>query len=135
MPEINFEPLNMVGLSLDVPIFGSGQKLARVQQAKMEMFKAENSKDQLETALTLQAEQALTEYLMSIRQFTIDEEGFDLSKRIFTQTTRKYGLGLSSSFDLTNSQNQMLQNQQSYFSSMFNVLSKKLALDKAYGKL
>jgi len=134
-PAMMMEPKSMIGLKLTVPIFGSGMKLYKIKQAKIEYLKAQNTKSFATEGLYLAVAQAENELTVAVEQYEIQKESMALAERIFSQTIKKQKRGMASSFDLTTAQNQFLQAQQAYFQAMFMVLSKKIALDKAYGNL
>ena len=45
------------GLSLNVPIFASGQRYSKIQKAKIELDKARNTKEQVSDQLLIQEKQ------------------------------------------------------------------------------
>lgn len=134
-PQMSFEPKSLIGVKLTVPIFGSGMKMMKIKQAKIEYLKAQNSSAQLKEGLILGAEKAEVDLSVAVKKYEIEQEKMELAKRIFDQTIIKHKTGMASSFELTTAQNQFLQTQQSYFQAMFDVLNKKIAADKAFGKL
>lgn len=134
-PEMLMEPKSMVGLTLTVPIFGSGMKIFKIKQAKIDYLKSQNSKEFATQGLWLAAEQAENDLTVAVKQYNTQKESMMLAERIFKQTMKKQKRGMASSFELTTAQNQFLTAQREYFQAMFTVLSKKIALDKAYGNL
>lgn len=134
-PEFNFFNPNMVGISLNVPIFSSFGRSAKLQQAKLELIKTQNTKIQVVDGLQLQIAQARNELSSSFEKYTVEKENLTLAEKIFDDTVLKFKNGFSSGLELTQAQNQMLNTQASYFTAMFEVLKAKNTLDKALNNL
>jgi outer membrane protein TolC len=109
--------------------------MAKVGQAKMELEKTRNQKEQQSQMLILGAQQALNEYNSAFENYTNEKQNFELSKKVFDQTTLKFKQGMVSALDLTTVNNQLLQAQLSFAAAVQDLLTKKVALDKAYSKL
>lgn len=129
----NWYPANIVGLSMKIPIFGSGQKLAKISQQKIELDKVQNSKYQLSQSLDMQVIKARLEFTNANETYILQKENKNLSEKIYNDYETKYKEGMASSLELTQSQLQYLNTEQSYFQSIFNLLDAKNKLDKALG--
>ena len=57
----------------------------------------------------------------------------NLSEKIYNNYETKYKQGMASSLELTQSQIQYLNTEQTYFQAIFNLLDAKNKLDKALG--
>ncbi len=134
-PEFDFTMRHMVGVSLSVPVFASGQKKARVDQARIELEKSQIKKDQESERLIMQVSQARFDYLNALEQYFNEKDNYELSSRILANTTKKYRQGMVSSMDLTLSNNQCIQAQISYSQAVLELLNAKVTLDKAYNNL
>jgi len=126
-------PANIVGLSMKFPIFGSGQKLAKVAQQKIELDKIQNSKYQLSESLNMQVIKARLEFQNAHDSYLIQKENKSLSQKIYNNYEIKYKEGMATSLELTQSQLQYLNTEQAYFQAIFNLLDAKNKLDKALG--
>jgi outer membrane protein len=123
-------PTNLVGLQLSVPIFSSGMRLSKVNQAKIELEKIQNTKQQVEQGLELAFEQTRNTLKTSRDKLETERESLNLSENIYNKTIIKYKEGISSSMDLTMAQNQYLTTQGNYLSAMVELLNAKAELDK-----
>lgn len=128
-------PKNMVGVSLNWNIFQSGMRYAKISQAKIELEKARNIKEQEGERLTIAAQQALYDYKTAFRKYQNEKTNFELSEKIFDKTRFKYEQGVSSSLELSIVNTQYLGAQISYSTAIQQLLNAKVALDKAYNKL
>lgn len=125
---------SLFGVSLNVPIFSSLERTSRVQQAKIELKKAERAENETEQKLLLQHQNALLNYQNALETFQTSKETLYLAERIEKKENIKFFEGVSSSFDLSTAQNQLYGKQQEYLQAIFNLISKKVALETALDK-
>lgn len=126
---------NIIGLQLDVPIFASGQRAAKISQARIELMKMQNNKQNLRQALNVEFAQAKSDFMLAYNTFQKQKKNLELSKKIYEKTHIKYKEGVSSSLELTQAQNQYLDAQSNYYSAIFNLLQAKTKINKISGKL
>jgi outer membrane protein TolC len=129
-PALDFEPKDVLGITLSIPIFSSGSRLMKVKQAKLALDKAENSQSQFEKGLSLQFDNQRLNYQTAYNTFTNQRESSELSKRIFDKTTAKFKQGVSSSLELTQAQSQYLTTVSSYYNSVLSLLNARVELQK-----
>jgi len=126
----NMNPADLLGFSVSIPIFSSGQRIAKVGQARIAYEKAKTDKIQATQGLFLEYEQSRTNYLTSLDKYKNSRVSMKLSEKIYNKTTIKYKEGVSSSLDLTQTQNQYLQAQSDYYGSVLDLFKNKNKLDK-----
>jgi outer membrane protein len=119
-----------VGVSLNVPIFSSGARNARTQQARIRLDQAKTQLTETEQKLKLAYENTKSEYEFSIEEFNTSKSNLRLAERIESKQQTKFTEGLSSSFDFSEAQRQLYAAQQSYLQSMIDVINKRAALEK-----
>jgi outer membrane protein TolC len=123
-----------LGVGLNVPIFSSFGKTARMQQAKIALEQAKNLLTETEQRLKLHYQNAKSDYEFSVEQYLSSKENLSLAERIERKQQVKFTEGLSTSFDFTDAQRQLYSAQQDYLQSMIDVINKKAALEKAIGQ-
>lgn len=123
-------PTTVWGLNLSVPIWGSGQRYHRIGQAKLELEKAETTRDMVGQTLEMQVMNARSEFLTAYSVFVNERNNLALAEKIQMRTLTKYKEGVASSMELTQAQNQYLSTQGNYIVSMLNLLNAKSALDQ-----
>lgn len=133
-PEFNFNPPNVVGINVEIPIFASGSRYSKIQQEKMELEKIRNSKLQVGDGLVLEYEQAISELTSAWEKYNNEKLNMELAKKIYDKTAVKYKEGMSSSMDLTQTQNQYLQNQSNYYNAILDVLNSRTKLETILSK-
>lgn len=129
-PEFDMTPKDLIGVNVSLPLFSSGQRISKVQQAKIELDKLENSQTSLRYGLNMQFEQAIVVYNTAFSKYLNEKENVELTKRIYDKTLIKYREGLSSSLDLSQVQAQHLSAQTNYFNAILELVQAKTSLDK-----
>jgi outer membrane protein len=129
-PQFNFNFPDLLAISLSVPIFSSGMRMARVAKAKIAFQKTENQREQLQQGLNITYEQAKLNYNRAVNDYLSLKQSIELSDRIYKKTILKYGEGVSTSLDLTQAQNQFLITQSSYFNSILNMFTAQSTLER-----
>ena len=128
-------PQNIVGMQASIPIFASGQRLSKVQQAKIRRESAQNSLDLVSEQLFMQEKQLRFNLKNALETFELQRETLEVSQRVFESITRKYNQGVSSSLEVTTANTNLLQAQSAYISAMMNVIIAKTELEKLLNTL
>lgn len=123
-----------IGVSVSIPLLSSGQQGAVIKQAKLELIKMENTLVHAERAFNIQFINAINNLNVKNANYRNSKKNLQISKKIFDRTQIKYQEGLSSSFELSQIKNQVLQSQGKYIQSLFDVLNAKAELDKLQNK-
>ena len=123
-----------VGVSVSIPLISSGQQVAVIKQAKLELTKMENTLEYAQRAFNIQFTNAINDLNTKNTNYGNAKKSLKIAEKIFDRTTVKYKEGLSSSFELSQMKNQVLQSQGKYIQSLFDVLSAKAELDKLQNK-
>ena len=119
-----------VGVGLNVPIFSSGARNSRVQQAKIDLEKSRTELTETEQKLKLQYQKAKSDYEYSINQYNNAQANLKLAERIEAKQQIKFKEGLSSSFDFAEAQKQLYSAQQEALQAMLEIINKKATLEK-----
>lgn len=133
--DFNMNIKHIFGVSATIPIASSGMRVSKVGQAKLELLKAQNMKEQEAERLILTAEQAQYDYNIALQTYKNEKDNIDLSERVFNKANIRFQEGLVSALDLSLINNQYLEAQLSYANAMQELLMAKIALDKAFNKL
>lgn len=110
------------GITLAVPIWSSGKRLAKVKQANIAYDQLSVKEDQLITSLNLQYQAARNEYLNAVTVYRNKDKARKVAEKIFNKTSIKFREGMASSLDILNTQNQYLTAEQDYINSATTVL-------------
>lgn len=129
-PAFNFNPPDVIGASLEWTLFSSGMRHATIQQKKLELAQIQNTKEQVEMALELEYQEALNTFTTAWETYLSNSKNLELAQKIYNNTIIKYKSGMSSSLDITQTQNQFLETQSAYFQALVEMLNAKATLDK-----
>jgi outer membrane protein TolC len=123
-------PTTIVGLSINVPIFSSGARLFRMQQAQVEIKKAEVNLVKAQQGLRLQYAQAKSGLISSFDNYKNAAANMELARDVYNVTLEKYREGVSTSQELTQTHNQYLTAQSGYITAKSQLLNAKNKMDK-----
>jgi outer membrane protein TolC len=127
-------PSSFFGVNLNIPVFSSGLRSARVQQARIELEKARIGKEETRQALIVQMQQARADFETAMEQYLNQKENLELARRILERTTAMHREGLASSLELTQASDQLLGVQSNYLGAMAALLNAQNNLEKALGR-
>lgn len=123
-------PTTLWGLTLNIPIFSSGQRMSQVKQAALEVEKTEQNITQFSEALKMQIFQATTNYDLAKNKLNLQVKSKEFAQKVLEDTQVLYKEGTATSIELTQAQNQLLTEQTNYTNAMFELIKAKLALEK-----
>lgn len=121
-------PTQLWGVQMSVPIFGSFQGRHRIAQADVQLQKSELQLQQVAEGAALEHATAQTEFAFALSNFQNQQNSLDLAQRIFQTTQIKYNEGLSTSFELTQADNQLLTAQGNYVNAMLTLFNARTRL-------
>jgi outer membrane protein TolC len=125
----DMSPNNIIGLNASIPIFASGQRHVRTQQAKIQLETAHNNRTLLTDQLLMQEKQLRFNLNNAVESFELQEEALEVSQRVFESITRKFQQGTASSMDVTTANTSLLQAQTNYINAMLNVFTAQTELE------
>ncbi len=126
-------PNTYLGIQIQVPLFSSGMRSSRVQQARLEMEKAGLGKYQTAQSLLLEMEQSRAALTTAIEQFTLQTVSMELAERILSRTRIRFNEGLAGSMELTQANEQYLNTQAAFIQAKAEVLMAGSKLLRARG--
>ena len=130
----SFTPPHIIGASMSIPIFSSGQRNSKVVQAKIELEKAQNTMEQASNGLKLEYYSSRSSLIAARDKFASEAKNLELAKKIYNRGLIKFQNGVISSTDLTTIQNQYLTVQSNYYQVIQELVSSKNRLEKILSK-
>ncbi len=131
----DMNPNHLAGLTLAVPIFSSGMRKARVDQAKIDYDMAQLNRSILEDQLKLSEKQIKYNLQSSLENFYTQRENVEVAQSVYDSYRRKYEQGMASSLELTQANTNYLDAESNYISAVMEVMNAKLQLDKLMNTL
>jgi outer membrane protein TolC len=131
----DMNPNHLAGLSLAVPIFSSGMRKARVDQAKIDYDMAQRNRDILEDQLLLQEKQFKYNLQSSLENLYTQSENVEVAQSVYDSYRRKFEQGMATSLELTQANSNYLDAESNYLNAIMDVMNAKLQLDKLMNTL
>jgi outer membrane protein len=134
-PEFDITPKHVIGLNVNIPIFSSGARRARVNQARIGLESVVNQQELLSDQLMIQERQLRFNLNNAIEQYESQKSNVEVAKRVYSNMSLKYEHGLVSSLDLTTANNNYLQAENSYISALLQLLNAQVEIDRLLNKI
>src|SRR5690606_23140778 len=106
--DVSWFPSSLVGFQLTMPIFESGEKMFKVQQARLNVEKAATQRKLAETTLQKDYLTAVADLESARERFENDQESRELALKIRDKTKIKFNNGISSSTELSQTETQFI---------------------------
>jgi outer membrane protein len=138
--ELNFDrknwyPFAIIGATLNIGIFDGLQTNARVQQAKINVLKAQNTFNQVKASMELEAQSAAIAYKNAAVSVDMQEKNIGLARNIFEVAKKKYEQGVGSSLELNTAENDLRQAETNYYNALYDLIVARIDYQKATGTL
>jgi len=127
-------PTTVWGIGVKVPILSSGQRIVRVQQAKITLEKDKNTITDLENGLKFKELQLKAAYISAYEMMELEEKNIVLAKSIYSNSVNRKKEGAVNALNVTQMQTQLLQSEGSYIGAVMQVLKYKIELDKLFNQ-
>lgn len=118
--ENNWYPSQLVGLSVNMPIWTSFGGKQRVEKAKLQVLTAQSGLEQMESAAKLEYASAKAAFVDAQTALYNAQQQQDLASRILTRIESAYREGLRSSFELNTAQNQLIEAEGNLIGAQLN---------------
>lgn len=128
-------PSSLVGLTVSLPLFTSGQRISKVQQARLQLDQAANQRELAAQTIQKDYLTAIANLETAVEKFDNDRENRDLSVKILDKGKIKFNNGMSGTTELSQLETQYIQSHGAYIGSILQLLQADLDLKKATGKL
>jgi outer membrane protein TolC len=126
---------NLIGLSVNVPIFDGFQKKYKIRQSQFAVDKTRNSLDQAIKGIDLERTVAKNTLTNAILTMDAQENNMQLAERVYTTVKKKYEQGVGASYELLQADTEFQQAQSNYFRALYDAIVAKISYQKALGKL
>lgn len=132
---MQYFPSSAVAVQLQIPIFASGLRSAKISKAKINLEKSLNTKSMVSEQLLMQERQLRYNLISANEQYKSQRANIEIAGRVMKSFENKYNQGMASSLDLTQANNNYLTAQNNYIQALMNLLQTKVAFDKLMNKL
>ena len=125
----NWFGASLFGVTMKIPIFSSFGRSASTKKAYLNFEKSKSLLKDTSEKIKLEISSARSEYEFAVENLEIKKEALELSENIAQKNEIKFFEGLTTSFDLSQAQQQLYVAQQDYLQSMLNILIKRIDLE------
>lgn len=128
-------PTGLIGGTLSLNLFDGLQRHYKIQQAKLDFKKGENSLKNFQLAVELETSSAIVNYNNAISSLQVQKRNLELAKNIYNVAQKKYEQGVGSNLEMINAQSSFKESQTNYFNAVYDMLVYKTDYLKATGSL
>lgn len=133
--KIEVVPNFTVGVGFKWDLFDGNKGKREVQQAKIEVKKAENEKAEAEEKLKLNLIKTRTDYNNSNMELVVKEKQMKIAENALTQAGKEFKTGLIKAADLIGAESDYQTASLDYYQAVFNQRRNAIELLKATGSL
>ena len=126
---LELSPKHVAGFNLSVPIFSSGMRQSQVNQKKIELDMAKRNRSMVQDQLYLQESNLKFNLNTAIENYKTQKENVKVAKEMYQNYENKYKQGIISSLDLVQIHANYLNAENTYTSSMLELLQAQLKID------
>jgi outer membrane protein len=130
----NDQSPDMFGISLNFPLFTSGQRTSQVKQKQLEYMQAQTNTQMASENLLIQYETAISEFLSAKDICQLQKENRNLSLRIYKKSITKFTEGIGTSLVLNQTQSQYFEAEGRYYNALMTLVSAKTKLESLLTK-
>jgi outer membrane protein TolC len=120
----------VLGVSINIPLFTSGVQRAKVAQASIALKQARTARIQASQGLTVEAASVKSALDSAYENYMNTKENMGLAQRVYDVTLIKYNEGVASSMDLTQAHDKYLMAQSEFIQAMSGLLAAKNKMDR-----
>jgi outer membrane protein TolC len=124
-----------IGLRLRIPIFDGLQRNARNQQSKLKIRQLEENINLTKEGIDLEVSNASTQYKNTLERIEAEERNVELAKEVYEITQLEFREGVGTSTNVVESETALRQAQNTYITTLLNLYTARLDLEKAKGNL
>lgn len=123
-------PTTLWGFEMNIPLFSSGNRAAKVQKAKLELRKMEVLDSKMQSSLNINVSRAKTNLYNAFLVYQNKKSNLELAEKIKNRMGEKFTEGVSSSMDLLQANNQYLTAESEYINAVMDLVNAELSLEK-----
>ena len=126
----NMTPPNLVGLTLNIPIWSSGKTWSDVKQAKITYNEFQNTIENTHDALLVQERQLRYNVTSNYETYEAQKLNLEVTERVFTNVSNKFEHGMASSLELTTASSDIISAQSNYISAVLNLVNAQIEFEQ-----
>lgn len=145
IPTPNYKPISfgddlrtnfrqVIGLSLDIPLFSRGQKVLNMQKAVLQVQLRKTQLESTKNQLQQDIEQAYANAKAAAESYTANNKSLTSSQKAYQAVTTRYKAGLASNFDIEQAQQNLISAESEMIKAKYTYVFRMKILDFYQGK-
>jgi len=119
---------NMIGVSMSIPIWSSGQRASAITEKKLAYQSAQNTLLDTEDQLNISNYQLRFNMQNEYEKYKVQEQNVEVSQKVLDNTSKKFEFGYASSTDVTTANQTLITAQTQYVSALLATVEAFLNL-------
>jgi outer membrane protein TolC len=124
-----------MGLSLSVPVFTGFSRVQNIKKARLQYDLLDWSEVQLRSQIYTDYTAAMSNYKTNLYNLGISGQNTSLAKETYDIVQRQYLQGVVPYLNVITAETNLITSELTYETSLFQVLSSKIDLEKAMGMI
>jgi outer membrane protein TolC len=126
-------PFSYAGLSLNIPIFTGFARLNNLKRARLQYDMLDWQEVELKSQIWSDYTTAMANYKSNLFNLTVSRENVVLARETYDIVTLQYSQGVVPYLNVITAETNLIQSELTYETSIFQVLSSKIDLERAMG--
>jgi outer membrane protein len=127
--------ISAISANIQVPIFNGFYTRAKIQQAKIDLQKTNNSIEALKLAIDNEVVTAKSNFNTAVATLDNQKKNMALADTVYQQTKKKYEVGTGSQTEINLAQSELRTAQSNYITALYDAIVARIDYLKATGKL
>jgi outer membrane protein TolC len=128
-------PTGAFVLSATLPLYDGGARIAKMNQARINMLKNDNDMLALKQAVDLESNNAKTQLKNSILSLENQNNNIKLAQKVYEIAQKKYKEGVGTNIEILQAETALKDAQTNYFNSLYEAIISKIDFQKSLGLL
>lgn len=128
-------PNSFAALTLSFPILQGGKRKANIQQAQWQLKRNALEIVKLKNNVNSQYAQALASYKANLANWEAVKENLELAREVYGVIDLQYKSGIKTYLEVITAETDLRTSQINYYNALYLVLSSKIDVEKALGKI
>ena len=128
-------PYSYIGGTLTLPLFTGFRRLESIQRAKMQKEQLDWTEVNLKLLIYSQYTTALANYKSNLYNLSMLQDNVVMAKDVYGVVTLQYKQGIVAYLNVITAETNLISSQINYINALFQLLSSKVDLESAMGKI
>lgn len=128
-------PNSFAAISLTVPLFQGGKRVANIRQAELELKRTDWDIINLKNTVNTEYAQSLASYKSNLATYLSLKENVELAQEVYNIIELQYKSGIKTYLEVITSETDLRNARINYINALYQLLSSKIDVQKSLGQL